>query len=294
MSMRVTNQTLMSSAQRNLQTNKASLARLQTQVSDLKRITKPSDDPTGTGSSLQIRGQQAATAQYGRNIDNGRGWLATSDSALTSATDILRRVKDLTIQGSSDVLTPAAKEGIAAELDGLKQNLLSQANATFMGRNVFAGNSDAGAAFTNANPPAYTGTGSTVDRRIADGVTVRVDADGAAIFGTGTGSAFALIDKIATDLRSGGNASSNIPALDARMNTVIAEHATLGARDAQIQRAQDLNVTQQGNLEAQRSGIEDVDMSKAILDLQLQSTNYQAALAVTAKILPPTLMEYLR
>lgn len=294
MSMRVTNQTLMSSAQRNLQTNKASLARLQGQVSDLKRITRPSDDPTGTGSSLQVRAQQAAAAQYGRNIDNGRGWLTTADTALTSSTDIMRRVKDLAIQGSSDVLTPAAKEGIAAELDGLKQNLLSQANATFMGRNVFAGNSDSGFAFSNANPPAYTGTGSTVDRRVADGVTVRVDADGAAIFGTGTGSAFALIDKIATDLRSGGNAASNIPALDARMSTLISEHASLGARDAQIQRAQDLNITQQGNLEAQRAGIEDVDMSKAILDLQLQSTNYQAALAVTAKVLPPTLMEFLR
>lgn len=213
---------------------------------------------------------------------------------MTNSTDILRRVKDLTIQGSSDVLTPAAKEGIAAELEGLKQNLLSQANATFMGRNVFAGNSDAGVAFTSGSPAAYTGTGSTVDRRVADGVTVRVDADGAAIFGTGAGSAFDLIDKIAADLRSGANASSNISALDERMSTLVAEHAAIGARDAQIQRAQDVNVTQQGNLEATRAGIEDVDMSKAILDLQLQSTNYQAALAVTAKVLPPTLMDFLR
>ncbi|QOD05773.1 flagellar hook-associated protein FlgL [Pseudarthrobacter sp. BIM B-2242] len=294
MSMRVTNQTLMASAQRNLQANKAHLASLQTQVSDLKRITRPSDDPTGTGSSLQVRAQQAAAAQYSRNIDNGRGWLTTADTAMTNSTDILRRVKDLTIQGSSDVLTPEAKEGIAAELEGLKQNLLSQANATFMGRNVFAGNSDAGVAFTSSSPAAYTGTGSTVDRRVADGVTVRVDADGAAIFGTGAGSAFDLIDKIAADLRSGANAASNISALDKRMSTLVAEHAAIGARDAQIQRAQDVNVTQQGNLEATRAGIEDVDMSKAILDLQLTSTNYEAALAVAGRILPRTLMDFLR
>lgn len=294
MNMRVTNQTLMMSAQRNLAGNKVGLARSQQQVADLKRITKPSDDPTGTGSSLQVRGQQAANAQYSRNIDNGRGWLATADSALSSSTSILRRVKDLTIQGSSDALTPAAKEGIASELDGLKQDLLSQANTTFMGRSVFAGNSDAGAAFTNATPPVFTGTGSTVDRRIADGVSVRVDADGAAVFGTGTASAFSLIDKISSDLRSGTNPSVNLDAIDARMATVAAEHSAVGARDAQIQRAQEVNMTQQTSLEAQRSGVEDVDMSKAILDLQLQSTNYSAALAVTAKVLPPTLMDYLR
>jgi flagellar hook-associated protein 3 FlgL len=294
MNMRVTNQTLMMSAQRNIQANKVNLALDQQQVSDLKRITKPSDDPTGIGSSLQIRGAQAAAAQYSRNIDNGQGWLATADSALTSSTNILRRVKDLTIQGSSDTLTPAAKEGIAAELDGLKQDLLGQANSTFMGRNVFAGNSDAGVAFTSATPAVFTGTGSSVDRRVADGVSVRVDADGAAIFGTGAGSAFDMIDKISADLRSGANPSSNIPAIDARMTTVDAEHSTIGARDAEIQRAQDENTTQQNNLEAQRSSVEDVDMSKAIMDLQLQQTNYSAALAVSAKVLPQTLMDYLR
>ena len=294
MNMRVTNQTLMMSAQRNLAANKIGIARGQQQVADLKRITKPSDDPTGAGQSLAIRGQQAAAAQYGRNIDNGRGWLATTDSALTSTTDILRRVKDLTIQGSSDTLTPAAKDGIASELDGLKQDLLAQANTTFMGRSVFAGNSDAGVAFTAATPPVFTGTGSSVDRKVADGITVRVDADGAAVYGTGAGSAFSLIDKISADLRSGTNPSSNIAAIDARMATVAAQHSSVGARDAQIQRAQEVNVTEQTSLEAQRSGVEDVDMSKAILDLQLQSTNYSAALAVTAKVLPPTLMDYLR
>jgi flagellar hook-associated protein 3 FlgL len=51
---------------------------------------------------------------------------------------------------------------------------------------------------------------------------------------------------------------------------------------------------QQGALEDQRATIEDVDMAKAFLDLQLQQTNYSAALAVTAKVLPQTLMDFLR
>ncbi|HEX9089294.1 MAG TPA: flagellar hook-associated protein FlgL [Arthrobacter sp.] len=292
--MRVTNQTLMMSAQANLQSNKANLARLQQQAADLKKITRPSDDPTATASSLQVRGQQAAAAQYSRNIDNGRGWLNTADSALTSTTNILRRVKDLTIQGSNGTMTPAARESIATEMDGLKKDLLAQANTSFMGRNIFAGNSDAGAAFTSATPPVFTGTGSTVDRKVADGTSVRVDVDGAAVFGNGPGSAFELIDNIASDLRSGANVNTHLDAISARMDTVSAQHSMVGANDAQIQRAQDVNMKSQGTLEAQRSGIEDVDMSKAFLDLQLQQTSYSAALAVTAKVLPQTLMDYLR
>jgi flagellar hook-associated protein 3 FlgL len=291
---RVTNQTLMMSAQRNLAANKSELGRLQTQASDRKAINLPSDNPSGTASSLQVRGQQAAAAQYGRNIDNGRGWLTTIDSALSGTIDILRRVKDLTLQGANGTLSTSARQGIAAEVEGLRKELLSQANTTFMGRYVFAGNSDAGTAFTNASPPVFNGTNSVVNRRVADGVAVRVDADGAAVFGAGPGNVFDLIDTIASDLRSGADLSANLAAIDERMKIVITQRSEVGSRDAQIQRAQEVNMKQQGALEDQRATIEDVDMSKAFLDLQLQQTNYSAALAVTAKVLPQTLMDFLR
>jgi flagellar hook-associated protein 3 FlgL len=291
---RVTNQTLMMTAQRNLEANKSGLARLQKQAGDLKAINRPSDNPSGTASSLQVRGQQAAAAQYGRNIDNGRGWLTTIDSALSGTTDILRRVKDLTIQGTNGTLSSSAREGIAAELEGLRNELLGQANTTFMGRNVFAGNTDAGTAFTNTAPPVFNGTNTPVTRRVADGVALRVDADGAAVFGTGPGNVFDLIDTIASDLRSGTDPSASLAAIDQRMKILITQHSEVGSRDAQIQRAQDVNMKQQGALEDQRASIEDMDMSKAFLDLQLQQTNYSAALAVTAKVLPQTLMDFLR
>jgi flagellar hook-associated protein 3 FlgL len=294
MMIRVTNQTLMMSAQRNLETNKTNLARLQDQASDLKAIRRPSDNPTGTASSLQVRGEQAAAAQFERNIDNGQGWLNTIDSALSGVTGILRKVQDLTIQGSSDTLTPAAREGVALEIEGLRKDLLGQANTSYMGRTVFAGNSDAGAAFTDTTPPVFNGSDSAVTRRVADGTTVRVDADGAAIFGSGPGSVFDLLDTIAADLRSGTNPNINLAAIDQRLSKVIAQHAEVGSRDAQIQRAQDVNRKQQGALESQRSGIEDVDMAKAFLELELQKTNYSATLAVTAKALPQSLMDFLR
>lgn len=291
---RVTNQTLMMSAQRNLGANKSELARVQAQAGDLKAINRPSDNPSGTASSLQVRGEQATAAQYGRNIENGRGWLTTVDAALSNTTDLLRQVKDLTIQGSNGTLSASAREGIAAELDVLRTELLNQANTTFMGRNVFAGNTDAAVAFTSTSPPVFNGTNSTVTRRVANGVSVRVDVDGAAVFGAGPGNVFDLVAKLAADLRSGADPSASLGAIDKRMETIITRHSEVGSRDAQIQRAQEMNMKQQGALEEQRATIEDVDMAKAFLDLQLQQTNYSAALAVTAKVLPQTLMDFLR
>ena len=294
---RVTSQTQMRSAQTNLQANLARMAQLQEQATSLKAIARPSDDPARAADSLTVRAEQRAVTQYARNADNGDGWLTTASMALAEATNLLNQVRDLTVQGANDgALSPAAKEAIAARLDGLTQNLLAQANADYLGRSVFAGNSDAGLAFRDDPDFTFTGTATaSVDRRIGADTTVRVDADGAAIFGTGTDSVFALIGVIANDLRTGlTNAGTHLAAVDSRMKTVLTAQTDVGVRQAQIQKAGEALVQHKGNLEAQRAGIEDVDLGQAILDLKLQEVTYQAALSVTARVLQPTLMDFLR
>ena len=291
---RVTTQTQMRSAQTNLQANLARMAQLQEQASSLKAIDRPSDDPARAADSLTVRAEQRAVTQYARNVDNGNGWLRTADTALAETTNLLNQVRDLTVQGANDgALSPAAKEAIAARLDGLKDSLLAQANASYLGRSVFAGNSDAGVAF---NPDfSFTGTATaSVDRRIGADTTVKVDADGAAIFGTGPTSIFTLIGTIAGDLRTSTNAGTHLTTLDLQMKTVLTAQTDVGVRQAQIQKAGEALVQHKGNLEAQRAGIEDIDLGQAILNLKLQEVSYQAALSVTARVLQPTLMDFLR
>jgi len=293
---RVTSQTQMRSAQTNLQANLARMAQLQEQATSLKAIARPSDDPARAADSLTVRAEQRAVTQYARNADNGDGWLTTASMALAEATNLLNQVRDLTVQGANDgALSPAAKEAIAARLDGLTQNLLAQANADYLGRSVFAGNSDAGLAFRDDPDFTFTGTATaSVDRRIGADTTVRVDADGAAIFGTASNSIFALIGTIADDLRTGTNVGAHLTAIDLAMKTVLTAQTDVGVRQAQIQKAGEALVQHKGNLEAQRAGIEDVDLGQAILDLKLQEVTYQAALSVTARVLQPTLMDFLR
>jgi len=291
---RTTSNLLMRNAQQNLDLNKAALGRLQDQASSLKKIGKPSDDPTGTANSLQVRAAQRATEQYSRNIADGNGWLSTVDSALSGVDDLLNRVRDLTMQGANDgAMSPTAKEAIAVELESLGAELLTRANAQYLGRSIFAGSSDAGVAF-NADY-SYTGApGSTVERRIDSNTTVRVDASGDEIFGTGATSVFALVDGIVADLRSGVNVGARLGEVDARLETIRGAQATVGTRHAQVLRAEETNMNQTVALETQRSSIEDLDLARALIDLQVQELSYQSSLAVTARVLQPTLMDFLR
>jgi flagellar hook-associated protein 3 FlgL len=298
---RTTTQTMMRSAQRNLQTNMAELAKLQEQATSRTNISRPSDDPAGTADSLKVRADLRAVEQYTRNADNGNGWLIRIDSALTATEAIMQRVRDLTVRGANDgSMSPASKEAIALELNGLKDDLLKQANTTYLGRNVFAGNTDKGVAF-DANYGFNGLAKDSVERRISADATVRVDADGSAIFGAGLNDAagkptsvFSLIDGIVKDLGDGTNVGARITEIDERMKTIVGQHAQIGAQQNRVERAQESLLAQKGSLEAQRSGIEDIDLGQIILDLKTQEVSYQAALAVTARVLQPTLMDFLR
>jgi flagellar hook-associated protein 3 FlgL len=289
---RVTNQGIAMSAQRNLQSSLQQLAKLQDTASSLKRIAQPSDDPAGTADSMRVRSEQAATTQYARNIDDGNGWLTTVDTALGRATDIIGRVRDLTVQGANDgAMSATQKEAIAVELESLRAELLTTANTKYLGRTVFAGNSDAGVAFTAEL--AFTGTGTGVERRIGTDTAIRVDADGAAAFGVGATSVFALVDSIVGDLRSGTNVSARITEIDSRLQSILGQHGAVGARQAQVIKAEGTNVEKSVSLEAQRAGIEDVDLGQIVLQLKAQEISYQAALSVTARALQPSLMDFL-
>ncbi|WP_442543565.1 flagellar hook-associated protein FlgL [Arthrobacter sp. KN11-1C] len=292
---RVTTQTMAAAAQLNLQAGSAKLAALQDKASNLTNITRPSDDPTGLANSLAVRGQISAAGQYSNNINDGNGWLSTADSALGQATNILNQVRDLTLQASNGSLNSTAKEAIAVEIEGLNKDLLAQANTQYLGRNIFAGSSDSAGAFSNDTPPVFNGTpGSSVQRRVDANQTVRVDADGGAIFGSGAASVFALVSNVVADIRSGADVSSRLTALGDSIKTVISGRADVGARQTKLMSSQNSVDGLKASLEVQRSGIEDADIGKAVMDLKLQETNYQVALAVTAKTLQPTLMDFLK
>ena len=290
---RVTHQTVQRSTLGNLQQNLSTMADLQAKMSSGKNINLPSDDPAGASDMLRLRGEQRAQTQFARNADDGNGWLTTVDSALTSSLSTMRRARDLVVQGGNGGLGATSREALAAEVDGLRAALLEQANTSYLGRSVFAGTSDAGVAFTDTY--GFTGTpGSSVERRVAENTTVRVDADGAAVYGEGADSVFALLETVSATLRSGGDVTTHLTAIDSHFESMLTQVSGVGARQNRVQDAQTTLLEPQQSTKAQLSAIEDVDLAGIILELQMQEVAYQGALGAAGKVLQPTLMEFLR
>ncbi|MCS5514212.1 flagellin [Curtobacterium flaccumfaciens pv. betae] len=290
---RVTTQMSMAAASARLQAGAARVAELTDQATTLRAIQRPSDDPVGTASSMQVRKEQAAAAQYSRNANDAAAWLATTDSALSGVYSVLNNVRDLSVRAAnSGTMSDTDRDAFVTQFRSLKADLEARANTTYGTRSVFAGSSTAAVAYDPAT--GWAASGTDVSRRVGDGTTVRVDTSGAAVFGSGDDSVFGMIDSIVSDLQNGVNVNARIGDVDTALGTVRGAQADVGVRHAAALAAQDSLKSATVSLESRRAGIEDVDLAKAVLDLQVQQTNYQAALAVTAKVLQPTLMDYLR
>lgn len=321
---RVTTTQIWSSSNANIQAAKARLSQLTAQSSSGIAITKPSDDPVASAAIMKVLNQQSASAQYGTNIGDGLGWLSTADSTMTSSEALVRQAKDLAIQaGNSGTSSAASREAIASQLAGIRDDLLSQANAKYNGRSIFAGTSDAATAFdpttfayngptvttpASGSVPAITTAVGSVERRIGSGSTdtVTVSADGLAAFGSGPTSVFGQIQTVIDALRSGtygtdtsatgpqALVTAGIDALGTALTNLSTQHAVVGANYARMTSARAQNATTAATLEIQRSGLQDADTTKTLLELKTQELAYQTALQVTAQVIQPTLMSFLR
>jgi flagellar hook-associated protein 3 FlgL len=299
--MRITQRAVTLNSLQGLSGNLSRLNKLQSQLTSGRTISKPSDSPTGTNTSMLTRQAIAANDQYSRNITDGTTFLDATDSALQNMLAQVRQVRDLTVQALNDgPSSPASQLAIATEVKGIRESLIGQANQVVQGRALFAGVTSGTKAYDSTG--TYVGTGGAngvavhpLTRRISDVETLRVDITGSEAFGDPAGKdLFKVVDNIVAHVGDPASLSTDLADLDTVLNGMLAAAADIGTRSNRMQTAAGVNTAQQLSLRSQLSATEDVDLPKTIMNMQMQQTGYQAALQVTAQILQPTLVQFLR
>lgn len=193
---RMTTSMMASSTLAATQQNFHRLADANNKMSSGKRMQFASDDPASSVSSMRLRKELAATEQYKRNIDDAAAWMQTADSSMQTVSGLYRRAKTSLIGSVDAGMGASSLKAYAADLRQQAQSIMTQANATYLGRTVFAGNSDKGAVFRTGTSQggdtqfmqteADTVTSIPVNRRINSDTTLPANMDGNKIFGTGT------------------------------------------------------------------------------------------------------------
>ncbi|GKW46561.1 flagellar hook-associated protein FlgL [Planococcus sp. NCCP-2050] len=272
--MRVTQQMLHQNSVRNMGQNLSRFEKTNSQVASGKMLERPSDNPNGVSQAMSLKSSLAANGQYEKNIDTANLLLDETDQTIGKMTDVMQRVRELAVNGNNGTLAPEDRATIAAEIKELANQLEEFSKAKVNGQDLFAAAKGGEREFT-----------------ISNGITIKATTSKEALFGTG--------DQLIQSVKDWADSISKgeevkLDEIDATFNGLLSVQSEVGARANRVEAFENRLLDNNLQLQKMLSSIEDVDYAEAMIRLKSEESVYQASLASSAKIIQPTLMDFLR
>lgn len=291
--MRTPDSTFWTNMSRNLGVRRDALAQAQLQAQTGLRVSKASDDPSAFSQARAHGVEQQRAASYERTITSALPSLETTESTLGEVENVIRRVRDIAVQGANDILLPEDRKMLAQELDGLKEQLVTLGNTQVGDRYIFGGYREGTPPFDAAG--AYTGSDSAQRVEVARNVMLPTGVTGDRVFGNANGGQdiFAAITDLQTALNSGVSAdiSAALDPLDQSLKQVRDTRSEVGlhlnAADMSLSMAQ----RRQDEAEAARTKLIGIDPIDSYSNLVRAQSALSAAIEIAAQLPPPGLLE---
>lgn len=270
------------------------------QLSTGKKINRPSDDPVIAMKGMDYRTQVNQIEQFERNIGEVHNWMDNSDSALDKVQKGLERLRELAVQGANGTYEEGQRGNIAAEVDQIKEHLVELANTKVNNKFIFSGSATTG----NGGEPPYElnedGTFVTpintndVNIEVSDGTKIRVNVKPDSIF---TEDLFKDLTDFSNALKDGTDDEAIgefIGKIDTHIDNNVNARADLGARQNRIDLIENRVKEQLVTAKDMMSKNEDANMEEVIMNLTSQEAVHRAALSAGARIIQPSLLDFLR
>ncbi|NOY92523.1 MAG: flagellin FliC [Deltaproteobacteria bacterium] len=261
-------------AQRNLSRTSNALNSSLSRLSSGLRINSAADDAAGLAISENMKSQIRSMSQAERNANDGISLIQTAEGAESQMSDILGRMRELSVQSANGTLGSTERGFLDKEFKSLVSEVDRISAVT-----EFNGTKLLDATATTAN--LQVGFRNTANDQIAvaleqvDSSTLGVGSIGGGA-GGGTALSAALLDTAA-------NASIAIGIIDASITDVSTARAGLGATQNRLQITVSNLQSSRENLSAANSRIRDVDIAKESANLTKQNILMQAGVSVLAQ-----------
>ncbi|MGG1664379.1 flagellar hook-associated protein FlgL [Brevibacillus sp. NRS-1366] len=297
MAIRVTQNMLNSNMLRNLHNSMYSMDKMQQQLSSGSKISKPSDDPVVATRGMFYRSSLMENEQYQRNIGEVQSWLELSDKALDEAGSIMHRIRELAVNSGNTTLGPDSLQAIGKEIEQLKEHLGTITNQTLGGKYIFGGSDIMTPPFDVSTGKITSTNNSEIMLEVSTGIQVPTNVTGQSVFnfkGNSGQNVFELMDKVIGELKAGKPVNSELGNIDEQIDNMLAVRSTLGARANRIELIQDRMEKEEVTLTEGMSKNEDADIAEVITNLKTQENVHRAALGAGARIIQPSLLDFLR
>lgn len=263
------NQLLYASYQKHLLSAQKTMERIATG----DRIAKASSDPSGLIQSERMRSQIAGMEQASKNIQEGKSLLDMADKTMELSHDILKRLNELAVKGSSDTITNDDRIEMGKEVHSLVEEFNEiNKRANYNGKTLFDGNG------------AYHITTSETGRStfVALGYFM-TDGFG----GNGADGKFYVLDDFKIGKKQAISSKQSMENLlsvtsDA-MKSISSERGSIGAKYSRLEVAEKNLENKSEILSKADSRLRDVDVAKETMELAKHQMLAEASMAMLSQ-----------
>jgi flagellar hook-associated protein 3 FlgL len=270
-------------------------------VSTMKNIHTISDDPTGLSRAIRYRDQISSLEQHSKNMELSKGFMETTEQALSGITDNIIRAKELAIGMANDTNNAASREAASKEIRQIIDDVLLLGNSSYNGRFVFSG-------FRNDTPPLtedgnFTGDDGQIFVEISPGTFKPINLMAKGLFVAseddrmkGQGNMISVLQNLFEGMADNDKSriQESMAQLDFHLDKVTSYQSTVGGMWNSINNAQTRVLRDTDAAKVTLSGIEDADAFKATSQFKQAETTLQSTLLASNKVLQPSLLNFLQ
>ena len=302
---RTTQRLLIDRVLNNLTLQQRRILALQEQLATGQIVNRPSDDTLATRRAVSARTEVTKNEQYLTNISNLGPGLRETETSLTTLVDVVQRARELTLQGANGTNAQLQLDQLAIEIDQLLESTLVESNHSSNGRYIFGGTvtktepfvatRDANESITSVG---YIGNDQTFKLEIQDGIQVDANEPGSRVFtaaGVSGADIFQTLIDIRDNLRAGdtGALQTRLGELASAQDQLLISLARVGSIQNRVEQVdsnlQDINLQL---LDVVSDNI-DADYAETIVELNAQSNALEASHNAGARVIQPSLLNFL-
>jgi flagellar hook-associated protein 3 FlgL len=280
----------------------ASQQTLSQELSSGSRVNQLSDDPAAAADNVVLTARIAQDDTFTQTSATTQSRLQASDSALASVVSQLNTAISLATQANNGVLSKTNVIGISNQLQGIRDEVLSLANTTYLGTYLFSGSQGHTAPFSlnNTVSPAvvtYNGDSETISLQTPNGQTIQLNVPGNQIFTSGVAGTdvFQTLNNLIADFATGtptASALTDTGDLNRVLNNVSNQRVILDNSITSLQSAASYTQSESAQLLAAQTTLLQADYGKVSTQLSAAETQQTALYDVIATLEKGSLFDY--
>jgi flagellar hook-associated protein 3 FlgL len=277
-------------------------AKLANELSSGLRVTSLQDDPAAVAQSTAMASAISKDDTFVQTASGAQSMMQVSDSTLGDVVSQLTSALSLAISGSNGTLNAANIATIKQQLTGIRDQVLSLANMSYLGQSIFAGSQGAVKPFTldNSTTPAtasYVGDTNLNYVETPSGQKIQTNVAGSDVFGSGNSGVFGALNQLIADF-SGGTASASATAdtgaLSAALGQLTAQRSLLDGSLSRLVATSTYAQTEESQMKVQQGRLVSADPASVATQLSAAEVQSKALMSVMAVLRKTNLFDYVQ